>query len=159
LVYLALVSGSLIALTQIFSGYSVPNPVQAVALLAGQGLVILGIVAAASSVLSPVAAGLVGFMAYGVSFVGSIVQQVGELLQSQRAEQIGQAVGYLVPSQNFYRMGVNALSPQLGLLDQLQNQMGPFGGIPVDWWLIIYGMLYLAACLLLAGYLFRRKDL
>lgn len=159
LVYLVLLCTSLIVLTRVYTGYAPPAPVATVLLLVLQGLVVLGLVSVASALLSPVTAGIVGFMAYGLSFVGGVVEQIGTFLSSGTAERLGQSVGYLVPTDPVFRMAIHGLIPDLGPISALQQQMGPLAGVPLRPGLIGYSMLYLAVSLAVAGVLFARKDL
>jgi Cu-processing system permease protein len=159
LAYVIFLSASLIILTRTFAGYAPPDPAAAVALLVLQGVIILGIVFVASAELSPITAGIVGFMAFGLSFVGGIVEQIGSILRSPTAEHLGRVVGYLVPSHPVFSMAIRGLTPDLGLLTTIQRQMGPMGGAPVRPGMIAYSLVYVAGCLALAGWLFARKDL
>jgi ABC-type transport system involved in multi-copper enzyme maturation permease subunit len=159
LAYLVLLAASLVALTRVYAGYVPPDAFTSVALLALQGLIVLGLVAAASALLPPLTAGIVAFMAFGLSFVGGVVEQIGSFLSSPTAEAIGRAVGYVVPTDPVFRMAIHGLAPELGPLELLEQQMGPLAGTPVRPGFLLYAVVYLGLFLVLAGILFRRKDL
>ncbi len=159
LVYLVLLCTSLVVLTRVYTGYTPPAPVATVLLLVLQGVVVLGLVSVASALLSSLTAGIVVFMAYGLSFVGGVVEQIGTFLSSGTAETIGRAVGYLVPTDPVFRMAIHGLLPDLGPLNALQQQMGPLAGVPPRPGLIAYSLLYLVASLAAAVVLFARRDL
>ena len=84
LAYVVLLAGGLLLLTRAFSGYSPPSPVEAVVLLGIQGLVVLSLVSLGSAVLPPLATGVLVLMAYGLAFVGGIVQQIGMFQRTAR---------------------------------------------------------------------------
>ncbi len=158
-VYTILLSGSLLLLTRVFSGYAPPHPVQALLLLLMQGLIVLGIVALATSTLPQIATGITGLMLFGVAFIGGIVEQIGMFLRNDTAAAIGDAVHYLAPTDSFFRMALGRLTPgSMAVMGEFLT--GPFGapkGVEVG--ALLYGLLYLGACLVGAAVLFRRRDL
>jgi len=157
--YAVLLSGSILILTRVFSGYAPPHPVQALLLLLGEGLIVLGLVSLGTAALSPVATGIGTLMLFGVAFIGGIVQQIGKLLSNETAASLGGAVHYLAPTDTFFRMALSGLAPRnAGLAGQFLT--GPFGEpLPPAAGPLLYGLFYLAACLLAAALLFRRRDL
>lgn len=157
--YAILLAGSILILTQVFSGYGPPRPVLALLLLLGEGLIVLGLVSLGTSVFSPVATGIGALMLFGVAFIGGIVHQIGNLLGNATAASIGDAVHYLAPTDTFFRMALSGLAPRSsGLAGQFLT--GPFGEpLPLKTGDVLYGALYLGLCLIGAALLFRRKDL
>lgn len=158
-VYTIVLSGSLLLLTRVFSGYAPPHPEQALLLLLAQGLIVLGIVALATSTLPQIATGITGLMLFGVAFIGGIVEQIGTFLGNDTAAAIGDAVHYLAPTDTFFRMALGRLTPgSMALVGEFLT--GPFGAPKgVETGALLYGLLYLAACLVGAALLFRRRDL
>lgn len=159
LAYAVLLSGSILVLTGLFSGYAPPHPVQALVLLLAEGLMILALVTLGTSVLSPVATGIGTLMLFGLAFIGGIVHQIGRFLNNETAASIGDAVHYLAPTDTFFRMALSGLAPRnAGLAGQFFT--GPFGEpLPANAGSIAYGLAYLCVCLVAAALLFRRKDL
>lgn len=157
LAYLLLLVGGLLLLTRVFSGYAPPAPVDAVVLLALQGLIVLALVALGSTVLSPIATGILVLMAYGLAFIGGVVQQIGIFLSNGTAGHIGGAVRYLLPSDAFFRMALHGLAPVSSVLP---FNIGPFGSpAPPTMGMVLYGVAYLVACLAAGAYLFERRDI
>jgi ABC-type transport system involved in multi-copper enzyme maturation permease subunit len=159
-VYVVVVASGLILLTFGLAGFAPPSPVEAVVFLALQGLLILGIATLASTVLSPVATGILALMAYGLSFIGGVVEQIGGLAQSSSAEMVGRVVGFLVPSDRLFRMALSGLAPSdEGPLSVAQS-FGPFGApMGPDIGGILYALVYVTVCFVVAGLIFARKDL
>ena len=160
LVYVVVLDAALIGLTRLFADFTPAAPIEAVALLACQGLILLGLTAVISVVLPPIATGILSFMAFGMGFIGGVVQEIGVFLRSATAEHLGQAVTFIMPSDAFFRMGLHGLQPETPGLVAAVMQAGPFGSLVTpDVKLIAYGALYLAVLLVLATRLFARKDL
>ncbi len=160
LAYLIMVTALLIALTWVFSGYAPPHPVQAVCLIALQGLILLALAAVGTTLLPPLATGILVFMAYGLAFMAGVVNQIGILLANQTAQTIGKVVAFLVPSDLLFRGGLHDLAPVIpGALSQLV-QTGPFGTpSPVGPLMLLYCLGYLVVALAASCRLFARKDL
>lgn len=160
LAYLVVLSGSVILLTRILADYSAPHPLQTVAFLGLQGLLLLALVSLLSTVLAPVPTGIVGFMAFGLSFIGGVVKQIGTFLSNQTAENVGVVIAHLIPSDDLFRMALAGLAPPESILPGTFANLGPFG-IPVSptVFAALYSILYLLVCLGLAVRLFSRRDL
>jgi len=111
-----------------------------------------------SAVLSPVATGVLVLMAYGLAFIGGVVQQIGMFLSNNTAERIGAAVHYLIPSDAFFRMALSGLAPPNSILPEFAG--GPFGSpSAATIGQVLFGAAYLVACLGAAAYLFERRDI
>ena len=78
--YVVIVGGAEIAAAETGTGYLVPNPVTAVALLAAQSVVLLSLALLLSSLLSPMAAGVVAVGLFGTAWVAGLVGDVGQSL-------------------------------------------------------------------------------
>jgi Cu-processing system permease protein len=160
LAYLILLTTLLIGLTYAFSGYAPPEPIQAVCLIALQGLILLALAAVGTTLLPPIATGILVFMAYGLAFIAGVVGQIGTLLGNQTAQTIGKVVAFIVPSDLLFRGGLHDLAPVIpGALSQLV-QTGPFGTpAPLSPGMFLYCLGYLVVALAVACWLFARKDL
>jgi Cu-processing system permease protein len=160
LAYLIMVTALLIGLTWAFSGYAPPHPVQAICLIALQGLILLALAAVGTTLLPPLATGILVFMAYGLAFMAGVVNQIGILLANQTAQTIGKVVAFLVPSDLLFRGGLHDLAPDIpGALSQL-IQTGPFGTpSPIGPGMLLYCLGYLVVALAVSCRLFAQKDL
>jgi Cu-processing system permease protein len=160
LAYLILLTSLLIGLTWAFSGYAPPHPVQAVCLIALQGLILLGLATVGTTLLPPLATGILVFMGYGLAFIAGVVHQIGTLLANHTAEIIGTVVAFLVPTDLLFRGGLHDLAPVIpGALSSIV-QAGPFGTpAPVTAGMLLYCLAYLVVALAASCLLFARKDL
>jgi ABC-type transport system involved in multi-copper enzyme maturation permease subunit len=158
LAYLGLLVGSLILLTRVFAGYSPQAPWSSLALLATQGLILLALVTLISVLLPPVATGIAGFMLFGFAFIGGVVEQIGVFLQNSTARGLGRAVSFLVPTDAFFRMALEGLSPKVRDVLTTLQQMGPLSGAEVSAFKVVYGAAFATLALCAALLLFGRKD-
>jgi Cu-processing system permease protein len=160
LAYLILVTSLLIVLTWVFSGYAPPHPIQAVCLIALQGLVLLALASVGTTLLPPLATGILVFMAYGLAFMAGVVNQIGTLLGNHTAETIGTVIAFLVPTDLLFRGALHDLAPVIpGVLSSIV-QTGPFGTpASVGAGMLLYCLGYLAVALGVSCWLFARKDL
>jgi Cu-processing system permease protein len=160
LAYLFVVTGLLVGLTWAFSGYVPPDPGQAVCLVALQGLILLALASVGTTLLPPLATGILVFMAYGLAFIAGVVNQIGTLLANHTAQMIGTVFSFLVPSDLLFRGGLHDLAPAIpGVLSQFLRA-GPFGApSPVGPGMLVYCFGYLAVALAVSCWLFARKDL
>lgn len=158
--YLVLVTALLIGLTRVFGGYVPPAPAQAIGLIALQGLLLLGLATVGTTVLPPLANGILVFMGYGLAFIGGVVHQIGIFLASHTAQVIGTVVSFVVPSDLLFRGSLHDLAPPVPSgLDRIL-QTGPFGTpSPVGGWMLLYSFVYLGVALVAGSLLFARKDL
>ncbi len=157
---MVVLDAALIGLTRVFADFVPGAPLEAVALLSVHGLILLSLTSIITVLLPPIATGILAFMAFGMGFIGGVVQEIGVFLRSPTAEHLGKAVMYLMPSDAFFRMGLHGLQPRTPGLVSALVQAGPFGSLVTpDWKLIAYGLLYSAVLLFLATRLFARRDL
>ena len=160
LAYLIVVTGLLVGLTRAFSGFAPPAPVQAIGLIALQGLILLALASVGTTVLPPLATGVLVFMGYGVAFIGGVVGQIGGLLSNHVAQMIGTVVSFLVPSDLLFRGGLHGLAPSIPTELAGIVQAGPFGNAsPVSGPMLVYCFGYPVVALTAACWLFSRKDL
>jgi Cu-processing system permease protein len=160
LAYLFLVTGLLVALTRAFSGYVPPHPVQAVCLVALQGLILLALASVGTTLLPPLATGILVFMSYGLAFIAGVVNQIGTLLANHTAQMIGTVVSFLVPSDLLFRGGLHDLAPAVPSVLSTFIPAGPFGTpSSVGPGMLGYCFGYLVVALAASCWLFARKDL
>jgi ABC-type transport system involved in multi-copper enzyme maturation permease subunit len=159
LAYLLLLAGSLILITRLFADYAPQAPWESLALLASQGLILLAVISLLSVLLPPLATGIAGFMFFGFAFIGGVVENIGRFLQNGTARDIGRGVSYLLPTDSFFRMGLEGLSP--GVRDAFTSltDLGPLSGAQPQAGRIVYGIAYAAVALFLGILLFRRRDI
>jgi ABC-type transport system involved in multi-copper enzyme maturation permease subunit len=153
--YTLVMSVGLVTAVYLISGYMPPNVIGGLAILLLESAVTLSITMLGSSRLSTLANGVLVFMLYGVSFVGGWVEQIGSLLDSRTAIDIGIASSLLMPSEALYRYAAGLHQPA----NPMQGGITPFTvtSQPTPAFLI-YGLVYLLVTLGATMVIFTRRD-
>lgn len=140
--------------TYLISGYMPPNVVPALLILILESLTMLSLTLLGSASLSTLANGVLVFMIYGLAFVGGWVEQIGSVLGSQTARDLGIASSLLMPSEALWRYAASLLQ-----VDSWTS-VSPWSIVsqPTPAFLI-YSIIYLIALLGAAMWVFGRRDL
>jgi ABC-type transport system involved in multi-copper enzyme maturation permease subunit len=154
--YVILMAGGILLSTGLQSGYSMPNVLTGLALMYLAALIVMTITIACSSRFSTLATGGMVIGLYGLAFVGSWVEQIGSLMNSPAAVQVGIVSSLLMPSEAIWRRAAYEMTAPLSRM----ISFGPFtsGSVP-SVAMMIYGGLYLLAALWIAVRQFGRRDL
>ncbi|HRC77951.1 MAG TPA: ABC transporter permease subunit [Kouleothrix sp.] len=154
MLYLALLSGGIVGTVYLLVGYLPPNPA-AVLLLLLEALVLLSLSLLGGIYFSTLTNGVVLFMLYGVAFIGAWVEQIGALMQSHAAVNIGIITSLLMPVEALWRRAAYLMQPTV-----LNSMPSPFGGTsPPSQAMVLYAAGYAALALGLALLSFRQRDL
>jgi Cu-processing system permease protein len=154
--YVLLMAGGILLSTGLQSGYSMPNVLSGLALMYLAALIVMTITIACSSRFSTLATGGMVIGLYGLAFVGSWVEQIGSLMNSPAAVQVGIVSSLLMPSEAIWRRAAYEMTAPLSRM----ISFGPFtsGSVPSTA-MMIYGGLYLLVALWIAVRQFGRRDL
>ena len=106
--YVAIVGGAEIAAAETGTGYQVPDPVAAVALLAAQAVVLLSLALLLSTLFSPMAAGVVAVGLFGTAWVAGLA--------------VGTVDHLLLPTDGLWNGVMNALD-QTGLMNSFSDRL------------------------------------
>jgi ABC-type transport system involved in multi-copper enzyme maturation permease subunit len=120
--YVVIVGGAEIAAAETGTGYLVPNPVTAVALLAAQSVVLLSLALLLSSLLSPMAAGVVAVGLFGTAWVAGLVGDVGQSLHDSSVAEVGTIDHLLLPTDGLWNGVMNALD-QTNLMSSFSDRL------------------------------------
>jgi ABC-type transport system involved in multi-copper enzyme maturation permease subunit len=155
--YLLLMAGGVIALVRLLLGYAVPNACRGIALLWLNQLLMLNISLLGDTRLSTLANGVLAFSAYGIAFIGGWMEQIGAFLGNQTTVIIGILSSLLIPSEVLWKRA--SFEMQTALAEAVPPN--PFIGVVSvpSGAMIIYGVVYSAVALALAGYSFNKRDL
>jgi Cu-processing system permease protein len=156
-VYLGLLSGGVLLATRLLSGYTPAKALEAVGLLLLEALVLLSLSLLAGTRLSTLSNGVALFMLYGLTFIGTWVEQIGALLGSPTAVRIGSIASWVLPVEALWRRAAFALQPPGALGNNFNS---PFAAITTpDPKIVLYALAYTAVALGLALFSFSRRDL
>jgi Cu-processing system permease protein len=155
LLYLGLLGGGIFVVMYLLVGYTPPNPLVGLLMLMLEALVLLSLSMLGGTRLSTLTNGVLLFMLYGVAFIGAWVEQIGALLQSHAAVNIGIVTSLLMPVEALWRRASYLMQPPI-----MSSIPSPFSGTsPPSQAMVIYAALYAAAALGLAMRVFSRRDL
>jgi ABC-type transport system involved in multi-copper enzyme maturation permease subunit len=153
--YLALLGGGIMLLVYLLVGYVAPNPLAGLGLLMLEALVLLSLSLLGGTHVSTLTNGVLLFMFYGLAFIGAWVEQIGALLESHAAVNVGIVTSLLMPVEALWRRAAFLMQPQF-----VSSVPSPFGGTsPPSAAMVIYAAIYALAALALAMRGFGRRDL
>ncbi len=89
-------------------GYWPPDPAAGLALLAAQTIALLTLGLLLSSVISPMASGVVAVGLFGATWVAGIVGNVGQVLGNEGVERVGTVSRALLPTDGLWRGAMHA---------------------------------------------------
>jgi ABC-type transport system involved in multi-copper enzyme maturation permease subunit len=155
--YLILMAGGIAAIIYLRSDHVARNFWEAMGLLELNALLILSVSIFGGTFLSTLANGVLVFGLYGVAFIGGWIEQIGSLLRSEAAVNIGIVSSLLMPSEALWKRA--AFEMQSPLTRDL-GSMTPFSSTSVpNEAMILYAVAYIAVALALALRQFSRRDL
>ena len=154
--YLLLLAGGTTLSILVQSGYVAPHLFAGLALIYLESLLVMTVSMLFSSRFSALATGGVVFGLYGLAFIGGWIEQIGAVLNSQTAVQVGILTSLIIPSESLWRRAAFEMqSPLSGLLG-----ISPFGATSVPSLLMVaYAVVYLLGVLALTVRVFQKRDL
>ncbi len=154
-IYLASLGAGVVIAARLVAGYMPPNPVQGIALLVLEALVLTALSLLGGSRLSTLTNGVIMFLLYALAFIGAWVEQIGAILQSSNAVRIGIVTSLLLPVEALWRRAAYLMQPPLA-----NSFPTPFAvsSVPSDA-MVLYAIGYGTLALLLAMRVFGRRDL
>jgi ABC-type transport system involved in multi-copper enzyme maturation permease subunit len=141
--------------------YWPPQPVVALGLLAAQTIVLLTLSLLLSTVISPMAAGVVAVGLFGATWVAGVVGAVGAAFGNAGVEQVGTVSRMLLPTDGLWRGAMHAFQDP-GLFAQLDGDLEghPFlSESPLTAAYLAWAALWVLMVWGLAATSFARKDL
>jgi hypothetical protein len=128
--------------------------------LAGGVIVVSAISTAGSVLLTSTANGIAVFMVYGAGLIAGLLGQIGDALSSERLQDISDVATWVLPFEALFQDGLNATVSDTGGITGAILDLGPFGGAQAAGALIWpYTLLYVAAVIAAAMWVFDRRDL
>ena len=161
--YVALAGGVELAIVRAATGYAPPHPLVALLYLGGEAAVVATAAIALAARLPPIAAGAIAAVAFGIAWIGGIVEAVGAALGNAGVADAGTIVGLLFPSDALWRGALYALQPAV-LRAATATGMLPSGNpfsiaAPPPPALVGWALAWIAAVFAAGALSFRRRDL
>jgi len=155
-VYVGSLAAGTIAVTWAISGFVVPHPVEGVALMVLEAIVVMSITLLGGTRLSVIANGALSLGLYGLAFVGGWLEQIGAFSRNDAMVDIGIVTSLLVPSEATWKKAAYVMqSPMI-------NDFGisPFSvANPPSTAMLIYTLIYVAVVVVAAAFSLERRDL
>jgi ABC-type transport system involved in multi-copper enzyme maturation permease subunit len=107
--YIVLAGLAQFALVRWTVGYWPPNPFGALSLLCAQALVLLTLATLLSSLISPMASGVVSVGLFGAAWVAGVVGGVGNAIDNAEVRRVGTVAQTLMPTDGLWHGAMNAL--------------------------------------------------
>jgi len=153
--YTILMSLALMGVVLIISGYVPPDPLASLLILVLEGLAVLSVTLLGSTLFSTLANGVIVFMLYGVAFIGGWVEQIGVMVNSQVARDLGIASSLLLPSEALWRLAASYLQPP-GLMGSITPFAVASQPTPA---FVVYSLFYVFGLLVLGMWTLSRRDI
>ncbi len=154
-VYTTLLAAGVMLSVYAISGYATPSGVGVLLILILESLAVLSVTLLGSTLFSTLANGVAVFMLYGLAFVGGWVEQIGAVLDSQAAVDLGIASSLLMPSEALWRYAAGLMQRS----SSFNMPVSPFSvtsqPTPAA---VVYAGVYTLALLLGAMWAFSRRD-
>ncbi|MBJ7453227.1 MAG: ABC transporter permease [Blastococcus sp.] len=142
--------------------YWPPEPATALALLAGQTTVLLTLAVLLSSVISPMASGVVAVGLFCTTWVAGVVGGIGASLGNEAVASVGSVSRVLLPTDGLWRGAMHGFQDPSALLQfgDVDGGAFPFLSVaPLTWAYLAWAALWVAMVWGLAAVSFGRKDL
>jgi ABC-type transport system involved in multi-copper enzyme maturation permease subunit len=157
-----LVAGvALLLIVRAAVGYWPPDPVTGLALLAGQATALLTLGLLLSTVISPMASGVVAVGLFGATWIAGVVGNVGVALGNASVERIGTVSQILLPTDGLWRGAMRSFQdPTLFTQFEQAFQAHPFLSVSsLTGAYLTWAGVWTALVLGLAAVVFQRRDL
>ncbi len=148
-------------IVQVTVGYWPPQPVLGLALLALQTTVLLTLGLLLSTVISPMASGIVAVGLFGAAWIAGVVGGVGAALDNEGVARVGTVSQVLLPTDGLWRGAMHAFQDP-GVLTRFGREMAGFPFLspaPLAPAYLLWVLAWVLLVLGLAALSFRRRDL
>jgi ABC-2 type transport system permease protein len=142
-------------------GYVPPEPVQFIAFVIGEGLVIMTFAVMLSTRLSGMVGGVIALVLFGIAWIGGIVGGIGVAFDNAGITHVGTATRLILPTDGLWRGAVYALEPQA----LVAAGAGPaaaanpfYAASPAPLAFELYVVAWLAVMFALAAYSFHARE-
>jgi ABC-type transport system involved in multi-copper enzyme maturation permease subunit len=145
------------------TGYVPPHPVQLIAFMAGEGLVLLTLAVLLSTRMAGMTGGLIALVMYFIGWLGGIIGGIGQGFDNAAMTNIGLATHLLVPTDSLWRGAVYAMEPAAVLATARAAgklaAANPFAvSDPIQPAMVVWVVLWVVGMLALSLWSFRTRD-
>lgn len=161
-VFVVLAGLAQIVVVRLTVDYWPPEPATALALLAAQTTVLLTLAVLLSTVISPMASGVVAVGMFCTTWVAGVVGGIGASLGNESVARVGSVSRMLLPTDGLWRGAMHGFQDPTALLQfgGADGEAFPFLSVaPLTWAYLAWAAVWVAMVWGLAAVSFVRKDL
>jgi ABC-type transport system involved in multi-copper enzyme maturation permease subunit len=142
-------------------GYWPPAAATGLALLAAETVVLLTLALLLSSVVSPMASGIISVGLFGATWVAGVVGGLGGALGNEGVERVGTVSRMILPTDGLWRGAMNGFQDPGALLQMGQGEQGfPFlADAPLTPAYLVWAAVWIAVIWGLTALSFQRRDI
>src|SRR5687767_2084579 len=158
--YVILAGLAEILVVRVAVGYWPPSPAAGLALLAAQTVVLLTLALLLSSVVSPMASGIIAVGLFGATWVAGVVGGVGGALGNEGVEREGTVSRVVLPTDGLWRGAMNAFQDTGAIAQMGSSEAGfPFlSETPLTPAYLAWAAVWIAVIWALTALSFSRRD-
>nr|WP_221381761.1 ABC transporter permease [Actinoplanes polyasparticus] len=159
--FVAAAGAAQLVIVKVTTGYWPPDPATGLALLAAQTVTLLTLGLLLSTVISPMASGVVAVGLFGATWIAGVVGGLGKALGNESVERIGTVSQMLLPTDGLWRGAMRSFQDP-SLLSQFSEAFEghPFlSADPLHGAYLLWAAVWVALVLAVAGLAFQRRDL
>jgi ABC-2 type transport system permease protein len=162
--YAAVAGGAELLAVDWATGYVPPHPVQLLAYVGAEGLILLSLGLLLSTRLSGITAGVIALVAWLVAWIAGVVGDIGTGLQNDALEQVGVISHLVLPSDGLWRGAIFAMEPDtfIAALKALgtASRANPFAATdPPPLSFLLWVVIWFGIVLGLSVLSFRRREI
>jgi ABC-type transport system involved in multi-copper enzyme maturation permease subunit len=142
--------------------YWPPQPAVALGLLAAQTVVLLTLALLLSTIVSPMASGVVAVGLFGATWIAGVVGGIGASLGNDAVARVGTVSRVLLPTDGLWRGAMHAFQDPSALVQLGGEEAGAFpflGAAPLTGTYLAWAVVWVALVWAVAAASFLRKDL
>ncbi len=142
--------------------YWPPQPAVALGLLAAQTVVLLTLALLLSTIVSPMASGVVAVGLFGATWIAGVVGGIGASLGNDAVARVGTVSRVLLPTDGLWRGAMHAFQDPSALVQLGGEEAGAFpflGAAPLTGTYLAWAVVWIALVWAVAAASFLRKDL
>lgn len=149
---------AIVFLIRTMLGFTLSNILQALLLFILQPVLLLAVTMLGTTFLPTLGNGAAVFLLYSLALIGGFTEQIGAIINSQPAVNVGIVVSLIMPSDAIYRKMIDLILPSSTNI--FPQALGPFGSMSTpSAWMVIYAVGYFLLVLLSAIYVFSHRDI
>lgn len=159
--YVAVAGTIQFLIVRVATGYTPPDPVVALLVMAAEAVVLLTLALMLSSVLSPMASGVLAVGCFGATWVAGVIGGIGEVLGNDGVARIGTISRIVLPTDGLWQGVMNALQAPSVLADLTggDGAGNPFlSTTPISPGYLVWVVVWLAIVLTVTATAFARRD-